>query len=421
MYKSTNKIKALLLGIIFSFGLFIPNASAETSAPAKGPIRIGYVVSLSGQSAEPGQKIVDGMNLYLEQIHHQMAGRKVQIVLENDESSPPKAVEKVRKLVDQDKVPVLSGLYLTNCLYAVAPVVENYQIPFVVVSSGAADVTQRQRKKWIVRTCYASTQLGFPLGDYAYKKMNLRSVSTIGADYGFGWEVVGAFQHTFEELGGKVMQKQWAPLGFKDFAPLIQQIRKDVEAVVMITVGQQVETIHKQYKELGPKLPVLGTTNTFDSYLFPKMGDEMTGGIGATLYSTVLDNPANKKFVRDYRAKYGEDPSYVAEHGYTAMMFMHKAIDSIHGDVEDKEKMLAALRKVELKDAPRGPVKIDAYGSSIDNVYITRVDRVKGKLQNTVVYTYPLVSQFFNYKPDEYMKQPPYGRDYPPCKYCSTK
>jgi len=76
---------------------------------------------------------------------------------------------------------------------------------------------------------------------------------------------------------------------------------------------------------------------------------------------------------------------------------------------------MAALRKVELKDAPRGPVKIDAYGSSVDNVYITRVDKVKGALQNTVINTYPMVSQFWTYDPEQYLKQPAYSKDYPPC------
>src|SRR5439155_10090861 len=80
--------------------------------------------------------------------------------------------------------------------------------------------------------------------------------------------------------------------------------------------------------------------------------------------------------------------------------------------------ILAALRRVDLKESARGPLKVDDFGNPIQNIYIRKVERVGGKLQNTVIATYPAVSQFWKYKPDEYMKRPLYGRDYPPCKYC---
>jgi len=86
--------------------------------------------------------------------------------------------------------------------------------------------------------------------------------------------------------------------------------------------------------------------------------------------------------------------------------------------VENKEKFLAALRKVEIQDDARGPMKMDDLGNASQNVYIRKVERVGGKLQNTVIHTYPNVSQFWTYKQDEYLKTPPYDRNYPPCKYC---
>jgi branched-chain amino acid transport system substrate-binding protein len=420
--KSKEAILALAATLLVALPAAAPVAarSSDQSEPSKHVIKIGYEIPLSGQSAEPGQCIIDGMNLYLDQIHHEMAGSKVEVIVENSASNPATAIEKVRKLVEQDKVPLLSGEYLTNCLYAIAPVVESYQTPFVVVSSGAADVTQRQRKKWIVRTCYASTQLGLTMGEYASKKLHYKRVVTLGSDYAFGWETVGAFQQAFEQNGGKVVQKLWAPLGFKDFTQIIKSIKtQDVDALYFIGVGQQTEIIHKQLRELGVKLPVIGTTNTFDSSIFPHMGDEILGGVCASLYSTTLDTEANKRFVREFRAKYGSDPGYFSEHGYTAMMFIHKAVEQLKGNIEDKEKTLKALMKVELKDAPRGPVKMDTYGSSVDNVYITRVDRVNGKLQNTVIFTYPMVSQFGRYSPEVFLKQPAFTKDYPPCRFCS--
>lgn len=381
-------------------------------------IKIGYVVPLTGASAGAGQQIVNGMQLYLEQIHHKMAGRPVEVVIENDGTNPGTAIEKVHKLVKEDHVAMISGVYMTNAAYAMAPVVESYHLPFILVATGAADLTQRKRQKWVVRPGYTDTALGFVMGNYAYKELGYRKVACIGADYGFGWEGVGSFQQEFERLGGKVVKKLWAPLGLTDFTSMLKRIPPDVDAVFENTIGQQVDVIHKEYHELGIKAPVIGMANTFDSWVFPHMGDEIIGGLCATLYTPSLNTAANQAFVKAFRAKYKQDTSYVSEFGYTAMMFIDKAVEAVKGKVEDKDVLLAALKNVDIEDAPRGPVKMDAYNDSINNVYITRVDRVHGTLQNTVIDKYPLVSQFYTYDPEKMLAQPNFTREYPPCKNC---
>ena len=76
--------------------------------------------------------------------------------------------------------------------------------------------------------------------------------------------------------------------------------------------------------------------------------------------------------------------------------------------------MLAALKQVELKDLPRGPMKLDHYGNPVQNIYVRKVEKVGGELRNTVIHTFPNVSQFWKYKPEEYMQKPFYGREYSP-------
>jgi len=122
--------------------------------------------------------------------------------------------------------------------------------------------------------------------------------------------------------------------------------------------------------------------------------------------------------VKDYRAKFGKVPSYYSETCYTAGRWIDEAAKAINGDLENREKFLAALRKVEIPDAPRGPIKLDAYGNPVQNIYIRKVEKKDGELWNTVLKVYPNVTQFWNYKPDAFMKDPVYSRDYPPCKYC---
>jgi branched-chain amino acid transport system substrate-binding protein len=111
-------------------------------------------------------------------------------------------------------------------------------------------------------------------------------------------------------------------------------------------------------------------------------------------------------------------PSYYSETCYTSGRWLDVAAKAVGGKVEDREAFLAALKKVELPDALRGPIKLDAYGNPIQNIYIRKVERKGGELQNTVVFTYPAVSQFWKWTPEEYLKNPVYTRDYPPCKHC---
>src|SRR4029434_6791106 len=147
-------------------------------------------------------------------------------------------------------------------------------------------------------------------------------------------------------------------------------------------------------------------------------GDEAIGGITPLIYSAALETPENTRFVKEYRAKFGKVPSYFSETSYTAGRWIHEAAKAIDGNVENNETFLAALRKVEIPDAPRGPIKLDAYDNPIQNVYIRKVEKKDGELWNTVIQTYPNVSQFWKYKPDDFLKQPVYDRHYPACKHC---
>jgi branched-chain amino acid transport system substrate-binding protein len=419
--KRTTALTSCLIMLLAALGPATAETAAQSASNAdKPPIKIGFLVPLSGQSAEAGQRILDGAKLYLDQCHKMMGGRKVDFIVENDESNAATAVAKVHKLVEQDKVDLMAGMYLSSCLYAIAPVVDTLQVPFVVVSSGANDVTQRKRKKWIVRTCYTSTICAHPMAEYAYKNLKMRKIVTLGSDYAYGYEAVGGFQQTFEELGGQVIQKLWLPLGFTDFKPILKQIRSDADGVYTAFAGQSAELIPKQYKELGIKTPMIGVLASFDESFYPRMADELNGGISTSLYSTALDTPANKRFVRDYQARYNSAPSYYGEHGYAAMMFINKAIDSLKGNVQDKDKLLAALMKTDIV-APRGPIRIDDHGSAIVNIYVRRTERVGRTLQNTVIYTYPTVSQFWKYGPEDYMRQPAYSKGYPICTHCTQQ
>jgi branched-chain amino acid transport system substrate-binding protein len=408
--------KALMAAFLFYSTMVVPAYSKNPSEP----IKIGFLGSSSGAAAPIGDDMAKGFQLYMEQIHNKMAGREVQVIVENDESTAARALEKTRKLADQDHVDVINGVLLGNIGYTVAPIAAKDRIPMAITICGSDDLTQRKGSDWVLRTSFSSSQSTQPFGEWVYKTLGYKRVAVLGLDYSFGWETVGGFQKSFEEAGGRVVQKVWAPLGFNDFTSFLKQIHKDVDAVFIATAGNAAEIIPKQYKEVGLNLPIIGIGNSFDEAILRHLGDESVGAVTALTYSSALDTPANKKFVKEYKAKYGVEPSFYSEGGYVSGMWINKAVESLHGDVSDKQKFLAALKHVELKDAPRGPIKLDDRGNPIENVYVRRVTKVNGKLENKVIATIKDVSQFWKWNPEEYLKQPSYSREFPPCKYCTA-
>jgi branched-chain amino acid transport system substrate-binding protein len=411
------KIRALLTAVLVFLALLAPGVG-QAQRP---PIKIGFTTDLTGIAAQPAKDMVNGLTMYLDEIGHQMAGRKVELIVEDSQGRPDVAISKLRKLVEHDKVHITAGVLFGHLGYALAPKMEEYRIPSLITVAASDDLTQRLKFRWVVRTGWASSQPSHPFGEYAAKTLGYKKVVVVGSDYAFAWEVVGGFQKTFEEAGGQVIQKLWVPLGAMDLAPYISKIRRDADAVLTMVAGAPTLQFLKQYQDAGlkGKIPLIAGGPAVDESLLPSMGDEVVGTVSPLIYSGALDTPANRRFVQEYRKKFGKVPSYFAETNYTSGRWIHEAVKTINGNVEDREALLAALRKVELADTPRGPVKLDAHGNPIQNVYIRKVERNKdGELQNTVIVTIPAVSQFWKYGPDEFLKQPVYSREFPACKAC---
>jgi len=386
----------------------------------KGPIKIGFLAPMTGGAAQIGKDMVNGLTLWLDENGHQIAGRKVEVIVEDTQGQPNIALTKLRKLVESDKVQVLAGGLFAHVGYALAPKVDEYRVPMLYPVMAADDLTQRKPAKWVVRNGWTSSQPSHPFGEYAAKTLGYKKVAVIAIDYAFGWEVVGGFQKTFEENGGQVVQKLWPPLNTTDFAPYLSQLRRDVDAVFALMVSISALRFPKQYQDAGlkAKLPLIGGGTTFDEFVLPSLGDEAIGGVSPLIYSAALDTPANRKFVKDYRAKFQKMPSYYSETCYTTGRWINEAARAIGGDVEDRDKFLTALRKVEIPDAPRGPIKLDAHGNPVQNIYIRKVEKKDGELWNTVLQTYPAVSQFWKYKAEDFLKQPVYDRNFPACPHC---
>ena len=383
-----------------------------TAQSADQPIKIGFMVPLSGGSAQNGRDILNGFLLYLDEIGYRAGGRTLQLIVEDDEAIPAVGLTKARKLVERDDVHVMAGALLSSTGYALAPYIDSMRIPMVYPVVSADDLTQRRRSTWVVRTGWSGSQPNHAFGEYAYDTLGVRSIVTIALDYAFGWESVGGFERTFLAEGGRIRRKIWVPVSVHDFAPYLAQIPRDVDAVYALLLGRSALQFMKQYQEFGLKgrVKLIGGGTTTDEHVLPFMGDEAIGTVTALHYSAALNTPANAAFARAYRARFKKVPSYYSESMYTGGKWLVAAINAIDGRVEDRAALLEALRNARPSDLPRGPVELDAYGNPIENVYIRRVERVNGELQNTVIDTYPKVSQFWTFDPAAYLREPLYAR-----------
>ena len=408
---------------LLSFVLLVAVSVVLVVAPAptaaqKGPIKIGMIVPQSGPLAANGKDMINGYELFFEQVGYKLAGREVKFIVEDDEGKPATGLTKVRGLIEGQGVHLVTGPLSAAVGYAVAPYIDGKKVPALYPIVAADDLTQRKRSPYIVRTGWASSQPSHPFGKWVHDNLKYRKIAVIAYDFAFGWEVVSGFQRTFEDSGGQIVQKLWPPLGNADFAPYISQLKRDADAVFAQFSGADALRFAKQYHEAGLKMPLIGGGTFTDEHVLRVMGDEVLGVITPLHYSAALDTPANKKFAQAYEAKFKQIPSYYSEGTYVAGLVLKAALDATGGDIENVDKFLAALRKADLSAMPRGPMKFDDFGNPDMNVYVRKVERVNGRLQNTVIHTFSNVSQFYTWKPDEYLKQPPYTRDYPPCKHC---
>ena len=168
-----------------------------------------------------------GCELFWEEAGWQLAGRKLEVILEDNEGVPATTLTKARKLVESDRVNMLAGVILSNVAYALVPYVEAQGIPTIYPINSADDLTQRKRPRWLIRTGFSASGNMHPFGEYAAKTLGYKKVAIVSLDYAFGWETAGGFHKTFEDNGGQIVQRIWVPLNVQDYAPYLTQVRRD--------------------------------------------------------------------------------------------------------------------------------------------------------------------------------------------------
>ncbi len=389
---------------------------SQASNAQSEPIRIGFLTVRTGALAAGGKQMEEGIQLVLKERNNMIAGRRVELIIADTGGNPAGAKTKTQELVERNKVHVVIGPLAAFEALAIDDYIRQVKIPIVSPSAAAEDLTQRKANPWFVRTSASSAQPNQPLGEYAAKTLNYKRIAIIADDFAYGHETASGFQRVYEENGGKVVQKLWPPLNVADYGSYIGQIKGNVDAIYAGFAGANGLRFLKQLREFGNKLPVLGSATTTDEGILKQMGDEALGVISGSFYAAGLDTPESRRFVAAVNKEYGADPGYYTLGAYSSGVLVEQAAKAVNGKVEDRDAFMKALRNPgTIKDA-RGDWRVDEYGNPVQPIFIRKVERKGGKLVNTVLQTYPNVSQFWTYDPKSFLAAPVYSRDVPPSK-----
>jgi branched-chain amino acid transport system substrate-binding protein len=394
-------------------------ATAFPFAPAiaqAAPFKIGLLTVKTGPLAQGGIQMEQGVSVFLKDKANTLAGRKIEFIPADTGGSPAGARTKAQELIERDKVNIIIGPLAAFELLAITDYVRDSATPLISMAA-AEDVTQRRANPFLIRTSASSAQCCHVLGDYAAKELKYKRAAAIAEDTAFGYEQMAGFLRVFEADGGKVVKKLWPPLVTPDYTPYIAQIA-NVDCVVSGFAGSNPVKFMRAYADLGlkGKIPMLAGWTAMDDALLRSLGDEAVGVISAHWYSADFDSPANKRFVAGMQKDYGVLPGGYSAGLYIAGQCIEAAMEKLGNKADDRKALAETLHQISLADTPRGPVRFDAYGNVIGDVFIRKCERRNGQLVNTVIKRYPDVTQFWTYDEKAFLAAPVYARDYPPAK-----
>jgi branched-chain amino acid transport system substrate-binding protein len=402
-------------------GMLATGASAATlKMPAvhaqTAPFKIGLLTVKTGPLAQGGIQMEQGIATLLKEKNNTLAGRKVELLVADTGGNPAGAKTKAQEVIERDKVNVILGPLAAFELLAITDYVRDNATPLISLAA-AEDVTQRKANPFVIRPSATSGQCSHVMGDYAAKELNLKRIATISDDFAFGHEQVSAFQRVYEDGGGKVVKKLWPPLVTPDYTPFIAQIG-NVDGVFNGFAGSNPVKFMRAFADLGVKArtALLAGWTAMDDALLKSLGDEAVGVVSAAYYSADFGSETNKRFVAAMQKDYGVLPGGYSAGMYVAGQCVEAAMQKLGEKADDRKAFAEALHQIAVADTPRGAIKFDQYGNVVGDVFIRRCEKKGGQLVNTLIKTYPNVSQFWTYPEKDFLANPVYTRDYPPAK-----
>jgi branched-chain amino acid transport system substrate-binding protein len=361
-------------------------ALATSSAIAQDTVKIGLVVSMTGQQASTGKQIKAAVDLYMKEYGDTVAGKKIQVILRDSASVPDNTKRLAQELIVNDKVSILAGFEITPAAMVVAPLATEAKVVELVMAAGTSVITEKS--PYIVRTSFTLPQSSVIIADWAAKN-KIKKVVTIVSDYAPGADAEKSFTERFTAAGGQVAEAIKVPLANPDFAPFLQRAADTKpDAIFIFVPSGQGATFMKQFAERGldkAGVKLIGPGDVTDDDLLPQMGDAVLGVVTAHMYSADHASAKNKAYIAAFEKANNFRPNFMSVGGYDGMHLIYKA---------DGDSLITAMKGMKW-ESPRGPISIDPETRDIvQNIYIRKVEKKNGQFYNVEFETFEAVKDF---------------------------
>jgi branched-chain amino acid transport system substrate-binding protein len=365
--------------------------TAPAHAQTKEPLKIGVLMPTTGVFAVLGLEQLKGMRYAVAEAGGEVAGRKIELIIEDDQGAPGTGLTKARKLVTSDNVDVTAGIVSSAVALAVIPYLASVKMPLVISNATTDELSGAKCSPYVFRTSYSSSQMSEPLGDYMGKK-GIKTLYLMAADYVAPREHLAAVRRTYLKQGGKIIGESYPPFAkTQDYGPYIAQARSSgAQALLPIFYASEAILFMKQYSSFGLQktLPVYGSSGLVNPVLLGALGDAALGVDSVTNYVPEIDTPENKSFVENWRkAHAGNDPEDFAVTAYDSIRFILEAVKALNGNTKDRDAFAAAISKVKY-NSPRGPISIGKTNTVSQNIYIARTVKRGEKIGYEILDTY---------------------------------
>jgi branched-chain amino acid transport system substrate-binding protein len=369
--------------------LFVAASFAQT-------VKVGIVNTYSGPLAATGDQLERGIKLYMK-LHEKdlPPGVAIELIRRDDTGVNPEVAKRLaQELIARDKVQLLTGVVWTPNALAMAPLVTEAKVPFIIMNAGTAMITTKS--PYIARVSFTLWQSSYPLGTWAAKN-GPNKVYTLVSDFGPGIDAETAFTKAFTAGGGTIAGSVRMPVTTPDFVPFLQRAKDaQPDAVFCFVPGSKEATAFmKAFGDLGLRaagIELIGPGDLTPDEELTAMGDPALGTITMHHYSAALPGPINTAFVAAYKTEYGDNqqPGFEAVDAYDGMAAIFHVVSEQHGKIDPDKTM--ELLKTWKYESPRGPIAIDPDTRDIvQNEYLRRVEKVDAQLRNVVIETTPMV------------------------------
>ena len=341
--------------------------AAVAAVPAQAQVKIGFMAELSGPQGPLGQDQYDALMLVVERNGGKLGGVPVQILREDSQLKPDVANQIVEKLIDKERVSIITGITFSNIMMAVHKKVTDKEVFLIGSNAGPSPIAGAACSPYFFSASWENGQQAEVVGQYAQDK-GIKKIVTIAPNYQAGKDFVAGFKRYYKT---PTVNELWPALNTQDFSAEIAQIAAaQPDAVYAFLPGGLGINFIKQWGQAGMrgKIPLL-TSSTTDGIGLPAMGDAALGVLSGTFWGPDFANAANQRFVKEFEAKYKRIPSQYAAQSYDAAQLIDAALTKTGGKVDDKKALLAAFRTAGFASV-RGDFKFNVNQFPIQDLHI---------------------------------------------------